>query len=285
MPLAPSEDPDNLAATLKCLVGQSLQADELIIAADGPLPRSLLAVIEGSVLPIRLHNQHKNKGIGETLAVVGPQCQGDVILRIDSDDLYSPEHTAMMVAAIQKDPQLGVVGCQLLEMDTERCGEWSARTTPTGTHQVERWLPWRNPLNHQTVAIRRDALVKTGGYRHCLGFEDWDLWLRMRGYGFLISNLSSCTAAARVNSSHLGRRRGWSYVWREFRFYRRMINEGHIGALVGATAWISRIPWRVLPKPVLGWWMRSDLRGLPTLDTTWVTKLLEETPGEAIWRE
>ena len=284
MPLAPSEDPALLATTLACLEQQSLQANELVIAADGPLPSGLHAVIKRSALPIRLHHQSQNQGIGATLAVVGPRCIGDIIVRIDSDDLYAPEHTRTMVAALQGNPRLGAVGCQLLELDTDHNQRRSARKTPTNPSEAGLWLPWRNPLNHQTVALRRHALIKAGGYRHCPGFEDWDLWLRMEACGYQISNLSSCTAAARVNARHLHRRRGWPYIWHEFQFYKRQIDEQHIGALIGSAAWLTRLPWRLLPGPVLRWWMRSSLRGSPAINSAWITQLLQDTPGQTIGR-
>jgi len=53
MPLAPMERPEFLATTLASLEGQSLQANELVIAADGPLPNGLREVIAASRLPIR----------------------------------------------------------------------------------------------------------------------------------------------------------------------------------------------------------------------------------------
>lgn len=274
MPLAPSEDPDRLASTLLSLARQSLQADELVIGADGPLPSNLDAVLRRSSLPIRLHQQSRNRGIGATLAVVAPRCEGEVILRIDSDDLYEADHTRLMVAALLENPLLGALGCQLLEVRSDKEQRHSARKTPTKHKQVERWLPWRNPLNHQTVAIRREALIKTGGYRDCQSFEDWDLWLRMDECGYKLGNLSIWTVAARVDMEHIRRRHGWRYVIQEALFYKRQIHEGRISILVGITAWTCRMPWRLLPEAVLGWWMSSKIRGLPAIDTTWITKLV-----------
>lgn len=282
MPLAPGEDPELLAGTLSSLAGQSLQADELLIAADGQLPTALLEVINDCPLPWRLHNQNINQGIGATLATVAPLCRGEFILRIDSDDLYAPEHSAALVAAMRADPQLGVVGCQLLELDLD-CGlQTSARRVPTDPAKALRWLSWRNPLNHQTVAVRREALMVAGGYRHCPGFEDWDLWLRIAAAGYLLRSLPGCTAAARVNSLHLERRRGWRYVLQEINFYRLQIRERRIGAVVGLLACLCRMPWRVLPRPLLQYWMRSQLRGSPAINTSWFTQFLAKPPRPQI---
>lgn len=285
MPLAPGERAELLATTLQCLERQTLQADELVIAADGPLPEPLQTVIQRCALPWQLHQQARNRGIGATLAAVAPCCRGDFIVRIDSDDLYAPGHTAAVVGALQANPQLGVVGCQLLELDTDRDGQISARATPTDPETAVRWLPWRNPLNHQTVALRRQALMEAGGYRHMPAFEDWDLWLRIAGAGYGLLSLPGCTAAARVNHQHRQRRRGWEYTVRECRFYGRQIRERRLKAAVAVGACLGRLPWRVLPAPALGWWMGSRLRGSPALDAAWVAELLEQTPGQTANRQ
>jgi glycosyltransferase involved in cell wall biosynthesis len=279
MPLAPREDPDLLSTTLDCLRHQTLQAHELVIAADGPLPEQLMAVVESCNLPWQLHRQSQNQGIGATLAVTAPKCEGDFILRIDSDDLYAKEHTASVASALKAKDNLGVVGCQLLEVDTDQGCRYSARRTPTQTSEALRWLSWRNPINHQTVALRRQALVDAGGYRHCPGFEDWDLWLRIAAAGYDLCSLPSCTVAARVNRQHRARRRGWKYILNEYQFYYRQICEERLPTRLAIAGCMSRVPWRLAPSPMLRWWMHSRLRGSPTLDTAWITELLGKTSG------
>lgn len=275
IPLAPREDPSLLKTTLQCLRNQTLQAHELVIAADGPLPDKLKQVIEASGLPWRLIAQSRQQGIGATLAQAAPLCRGEVIVRIDSDDLYAAGHTASVVEALLSAPRTGAVGCQLLELDIEQGWQRSARRTPIKAVDASRWLAWRNPLNHQTVAISRQALMDAGGYRDCPGFEDWDLWLRIAMAGYELSNLPACTAAARVNREHRRRRRGLQYIRQEYRFYARQVREQRINPLLASVACLSRIPWRLLPAPLFQWWMQSGFRGSPTFDTTWVTQLPE----------
>ncbi len=276
IPLAPREDPSLLKTTLQCLRNQTLQAHELVIAADGPLPDKLKQVIEASGLPWRLIAQSRQQGIGATLAQAAPLCRGEVIVRIDSDDLYAAGHTASVVEALLSAPRTGAVGCQLLELDIEQGWQRSARRTPIKAVDAIRWLAWRNPLNHQTVAISRQALMDAGGYRDCPGFEDWDLWLRIAMAGYELSNLPACTAAARVNREHRRRRRGLQYIRQEYRFYARQVREQRINPLLASVACLSRIPWRLLPAPLFQWWMQSGFRGSPTFDTAWVTQLPQD---------
>jgi glycosyltransferase involved in cell wall biosynthesis len=278
MPLVPAEDPQNLAATLRCLRNQTLQAEQLVIAADGLLPDPLTAVIQHCGLNYTLHEQPRNLGIGATLAQAAPLCTGDFIVRIDSDDLYAPHHTSEVVNALFSQQSLGVVGCQLIEIDLESSRKFSARCTPLSHQETAKWLPWRNPLNHQTVAIRKQALEHAGGYRHMPGFEDWDLWLRVSSVGYKIKNLPTYTVAARVNQNHRLRRSGGKYVGMEIHFYALQVREGKIHFWIALMAFVGRLPWRIAPQRVLNWWMRSRVRGSPPLNTAWVTELLAASP-------
>jgi hypothetical protein len=278
MPLAPSEEPEQLRQTLACLEAQSLQANELLIAADGLIPEALESVIQESSLQIRCERYPVSLGIGATLARVAPLCIGEAIVRIDSDDAYAPEHTATVVQALRHRPQCGALGCQLLEHDTDMHSQ-NYRRTPTDPVQIVRWLHWRNPINHQTVCLRRSALIAAGGYRHAPGFEDWDLWLRMAQLGYTLINLDCCTVSAHVNHQHRLRRRGWPYVHKEAAFFGRQIRESRIPFSIGVASFLLRVPWRLAPSSLLDWWMGSRLRGLPPIDSAWVTYFKPQGSG------
>ncbi len=284
MPLTPEEDPLNLAITLSCLHRQTVQADQLVIAADGSLPISLSSIIENCRLNYVLYQQQQNLGIGAILACAATLCTGDYIVRIDSDDLYAPEHTAELVSALHSHADLGVIGCQLVEIDMDNSSKVSARRTPVDAEEARRWLPWRNPLNHQTVSIRKRALLEAGGYRDVPGFEDWDLWLRIASLGYAIGSLPLSTAAARVDRKHRLRRRGIRYICKEVEFYRLQVLEGRIPPGIALIACCSRLPWRIAPIPVLRWWMQSNLRGSPPVYPAWVSKLLCEGPWQPTGR-
>lgn len=284
MPLTPEEDPCNLEITFSCLHSQTVQADQLVIAADGSLPVSLSSIIERCGLNYVLYQRQHNKGIGAILASAAGLCVGEYIVRIDSDDLYAPEHTAGLVNALNSHPDLGVIGCQLVEIDMENANKVSARRTPIHAGEARQWLPWRNPLNHQTVSIRKRALMEAGGYRDVPGFEDWDLWLRIASLGYAIESLPFSTAAARVDRRHRLRRRGIHYVYKELEFYRLQVLEGRISPGIALMACCGRLPWRIAPTPLLKWWMQSNLRGSPPVCPAWVSKLLSDSSWQPTGR-
>jgi hypothetical protein len=190
-----------------------------------------------------------------------------------------------LVGFLHAHSELGVVGCQLIEVHMDNPGSFSARRAPVDFDEAKRWLPWRNPLNHQTVSIRKEALVEAGGYRYMPGFEDWDLWLRIVSRGYEICSIPLATAAARVDHKHRLRRRGMAYVLKEIHFYRVQVREAQINLGIALLAFISRFPWRIAPQTVLKWWMQSKLRGSPTINPAWLTKLLLVNSRQPVERQ
>jgi hypothetical protein len=130
-----------------------------------------------------------------------------------------------------------VVGCRRVPLD----------------RAVARWARWRNPLNHPAAMLRRSAVLAVGGYRHQPGFEDYDLWLRLlRRYGpRALNNLPQVLVAARVGPAHLARRHGLTYASYEAHFLWRSACEGQLGWGQALLLLLLRLPWRLLPAPLL----------------------------------
>ena len=68
-------------------------------------------------------------------------------------------------------------------------------------------MRWRNPINHPTVALNRKRVLLTGSYRNVLGFEDWDLWLRIHKRGGILANLPEVLVKQKL-TKNLERRHG-----------------------------------------------------------------------------
>ena len=103
--------------------------------------------------------------------------------------MAAPERFALQYAHMKAAPELGALGSFIQLMDKTgspiRLG-----TYPVTPMEAARFLEHGCPLAHPTVMMRREAVVKAGGYRrifsHC---EDYDLWLRISELGFAIANV------------------------------------------------------------------------------------------------
>ena len=259
MPLAPWESPEALAEVLASLAAQSWPARCLVVSVDGALPPPLRRVLEQSGLPLRILEAPGWQGTGAVLARGLAGCSTDWVLRADADDCSHPERAERQLRYVQAHPDVVVLGAQLAEAAAGACRS-RVRHVPVNNRGIRALMRWRNPLNHPTVALRRQAVLAFGNYRPCPGFEDWDLWLRLAAYGSTFANLPDALVTAAVGEAHLARRRGGRYLQQEARFLMRCGSEGllpltHVWLLMAL-----RLPWRLLPPGCLAAlmaWLRS----------------------------
>ena len=126
--------------------------------------------------------------------VVAPQraieeARGELLARMDSDDIMHPRRLEWQVAMMRERPRLGMCGGLIEFFPREEIGP--------GMLRYERWLNSlvtheeivgdmfvEHALAHPSVMMRRAAVLEVGGYREMGWPEDYDLCLRMYGAGY-----------------------------------------------------------------------------------------------------
>ena len=130
----------------------------------------------------------EGRGIVAALQLGLQHCQGDLVARMDADDLVHPDRLRLQAEALACDPSLAAVGSLV------RC---FPRPLSAGLARLEGWLDSvvskaecrrgrfiEAPLVHPSITFRRSALESVGGFREEGWAEDWDLQLRMIEAGF-----------------------------------------------------------------------------------------------------
>lgn len=104
--------------------------------------------------------------------------KGEVIARMDSDDISHPERLRIQYEAMLKKPALSVIGCQsmMIGPDGEELGMWRFHRS---NEEIRKVLPYLNPILHPSLMIRKDLLIKIGGYRYGHMSEDHELYIRL----------------------------------------------------------------------------------------------------------
>lgn len=246
MPLAPWESPEVLAEVVASLAAQSWPACRLVVSVDGLLPPPLRDVLVNSGLPLLLLEAEGWHGTGVVLARGLSACTTRWVLRSDADDCSHPRRAECQLRYLAHNPSVAVLGTQLAEKQASD-GRPGVRRVPTSDQDIRRLMHWRNPMNHPTVALRRDAILEVGNYRPCPSFEDWDLWLRLASHGARFQNLPDELVIAAVGDAHLARRHGRRYLGREARFLLRCADERLLSWLQVSALLVLRLPWRILP--------------------------------------
>ena len=250
MPLAPWEDPNVLRRTLRSLIQQTLQARALVVSVDGQISLQLEEVLTASGLNIEMHQYPSWQGTGLVLARGLLACRSEIVIRVDADDVSVPDRSRWQVEQMLDDPRLAVLGGQLEEVDSfaEDSISQKLRSVPLTTKAIKSASWWRNPINHPTVAMRRDMVISAGNYRSRLYFEDWDLWLRMLKAGYILRNDNRIFVRAGVGPDHLFRRHGWRYLKAEASFLYGAARSYLIPPYIVLCQCLVRFPLRLMPK-------------------------------------
>lgn len=253
------EQPEYLARCLESLAVQTRPADEIVLVKDGPLTDGLEAVL-ARFAHLPLHTVlHEGEGqLGGALALGLEAASNPVVARMDTDDIALPDRFEGQLAAFQTEGAV-LLGGAIDEFDADPARPIARRTPPEAPSSWQ--IQMRNPLNHMTVMMDRQAALEAGNYRPLIGFEDWYLWLRMARAGGRIANLPRVLVQARTNTSFIARRSGAAYRARERAALARFRAEGLISWPAYAAGRFTRGVLRALPKDALSGVYAKLLRG------------------------
>lgn len=161
--------------------------DEFIVVDDGSTDRPA-EILPGDPRLTLLHQPPS--GIVAALERGRAAASGDLIARLDCDDVALPGRIAAQRALLAADPRLGAVGGQA-ELEGAM-GEGMRRYVDwvSGLSDLHTALLVESPLFHPAVTIRADALAAVGGYRDGDFPEDYDLWLRLAAAGWRLASVA-----------------------------------------------------------------------------------------------
>ncbi|MEX0713590.1 MAG: glycosyltransferase [Pirellulales bacterium] len=192
-----------VAQAVESILTQSYPNFELIIIDDGSTDSSpaILNHAAGRDSRIRLTSRPNTgyvRALNEALAIA----QGELVARMDADDVALPERFARQVEYLERHPDCLALGSAFELIDPD--GAVLARESPpAGQQEIEaRLLRGLGGLCHPTAMIRREPMAELGGYRQeCYGAEDKDLWLRLGERGGL-ANLGDVLLQCRVHEEN-----------------------------------------------------------------------------------
>jgi glycosyltransferase involved in cell wall biosynthesis len=169
-----------LTQAIDSVLAQSFRDFELIAIDDGSTDASGEILDRFARADSRVAALHQaNAGMVAALNRGLSLARGELIARMDQDDVAHPERFARQVAFLVAHPHVAVVGSAVTLID--EAGKRIRDVDYPGTHEaISEFLERGSPLAHPTVMMHRDAVRGVGGYRAAYRYaEDYDLWLRM----------------------------------------------------------------------------------------------------------
>jgi glycosyltransferase involved in cell wall biosynthesis len=195
----------------------------------------------------------KNCGLGYALSIGLENCKNEIIARMDSDDISSPNRFQRQYQ-VMIDGNFDLVGANIEEFDKCPGDLTTYRILPEMQEDIVKFSKFRNPFNHPTVMFRKTRVINSGNYNaNYLFFEDWHLFIRMINDGAKVYNIQEVLLFFRVNDKLdvIKRRSGLNYLYFEYEFSKFLLKSDHINFYEWVIYLLTKLPLRLLPPSIL----------------------------------
>ena len=237
---------DTVRAAVESALAQTLAQLEVIVVDDGS-PDPVAGVLEGVDDPrLRVIRLPRNRGTGNARNAALRAARSELVSQLDADDLWDPRYLERVRPRFE-DPRVGLVytnarlighpeGRELMYADADG--------HPFGLEELYRW----NDIIAPTVTLRREALLRVGGYpgswlTRC---EDWYAYLKLTHAGWRLDYVDEPLA---------------SYRWPRYgegHYTRAVLERQELKMWI---AWALRHP-RPFPRGQIRWRAGRELRRL-----------------------
>lgn len=255
------DDPAFFDDAVGSIVNQSVQASEIVLTVDGPIPQTIEGVIEKyrtllteSAIRFQVVYLEKNMGHGEARRICFEHCSYDLIALMDADDLSVPDRFEKQLAVFAQNPSLSIVGGNIQEFigTPDKCV--GKRIVPEKDSDIKIYMKKRCPMNQVTVMFRKADVEEVGGYMDWFCEEDYYLWLRLALAGKQFANVPENLVHVRVGEEMYQRRGGWKYFKSEAKLQGFMLKKNIIGLPRYSINVAQRLVLQVLmPNKLRGW--------------------------------
>ena len=178
-----------LAESLDSILNQTFTDFELIVVNDGSTDGTAdilecYASKDGRVCVLSI----PASGLPLALQAGSALLRGELVARMDADDIALPDRLARQVAFLDSHTEIAMVGgaISIISEDGRRLG---GQRFPTDPGEIAVALRKASCFSQSTVMLRRRAYESVGGYRTAFPVsEDYDLWVRL-AESFPLANL------------------------------------------------------------------------------------------------
>ncbi|MBO7614389.1 MAG: glycosyltransferase [Bacilli bacterium] len=242
---------------------QTVKPNEVVLVVDGPISEEVNKVVEkySKRKEFKIIRLKENVGHGGALKLSSENCSYDLIAKMDADDVSSPERFEKLLSFLEKNPDVDVVGGNISEFIDSEDNVVAYRNVPTTDSDIKKYLKKRCPMNHVTIMMKKESMLKAGGYLHWFCDEDYYLWIRMFLNKANFANIDETLVNVRIGKEMYGRRGGKEYFRSEKKLQKFMLKNKIIGRFTYFSNVTKRfIVQRLLPNSIRGFVFRKLAR-------------------------
>lgn len=251
-----NDKPEDFLVSVRSIYNQTIRPDEIVLVVDGPIPEQVddaITELMREIPVMRVIRLEKNMGHAIARQTGLDAAKNNLCAVMDSDDIAVPERFEKQLTAFAEHPDVSVVGGIINEFIGSVDNIVGTRLVPEGDAEIKEYLKSRCPMNLVTVMVKKDDIMKVGGYQDWYCEEDYFLWIRLALNGYKFYNIQNNLVNVRVGKEMYQRRGGVKYFKSEAKLQKYIWKEGIIT--------FPRYSYNVLIRFVLQVMMPNKLRG------------------------
>ena len=187
---------------LRSIYRQEHKLDEIVIVDNGSNDNTKNIInLWQENLPIKYFKNERNMGLSFSLRRAINECEGELLLRIDSDDEWESNHIQEIIKLSKKNNAvLFATRSQYLTEESKLIHY----TKFLSNDSVRKILMWDNPFVHSSIAFKKSDYFLTSGYSDNSYAQDYALYIELLKKGELAFS-DKITVSYFVNSGSLSR--------------------------------------------------------------------------------
>jgi glycosyltransferase involved in cell wall biosynthesis len=168
--------------SINSVLSQSFGNFELIVINDGSTDRTEEIIRSFSDERINYIKNSENRGLSASYNIGVRAARGRYIARMDADDLCDERRFERQLGFMEKNPQVGIVGSDILLID--EAGRLIGKARKPASHARLKWASlFSTPLFHPSIMARTEIMKENPYDESLANSEDYELWSRLLFFG------------------------------------------------------------------------------------------------------
>lgn len=193
---------------INSILTQTYKNIEFIIVLDNPNNEELKKYIENVQKQdsrIVVVKNEENLGLVKTLNKALNYCTGDLIARMDADDIALKNRFSIQVKFMEENKDVAMVGTKVEFIDGNGRVLSKDKYRPTSYEEIKSHLRQGNAFAHPTLMYRKDMIMDIGGYKEVPLAEDYYLATEVITKGYKVANLEETLLMYRVREGGISK--------------------------------------------------------------------------------